>query len=661
MKSLEEQIAFVDKKILPLFGIKSIIDYDSTFEITSDIDLISFNTLISEFRKVFPVKEFSLHKTKYVIETSNQALCILKKCMELIQLPFTIDTLIKNKMSFKQLRLIQTNVILYKYIQKMSEIRSQKDGLNSSLFNDHDSTIGTKSNNLINSYRPIGVNTVGTNLKNGQTHDIGEIPPNPKYIVSPWHTSSYEPDSKYDLKPDVKIQEKITLKHSDLINALQETKTYTSYLSCQRLVNSDGICHINLKQHELFDKYLNSIKCNFFSKKYNGDGIMSNYYINSMVSGIPYHLLIGGQVVTEGTFYNGKELLPLGEDTNTMLLLTKILKRHDVILKLFFDKSNVGGFKYIELELTTQLVSFDSDINESLIDTVGHYIFKEKKHNFIGVEQLIKNEKELYNKSRIMCGMAGNAYCEFTTKERMIELETKYPELSGEYTKKMPKDEYQIGKFKGYKNSYLQLPEDSYDFCSYTNKKIYTNIDTNILYSYIKLENDIETKYTHYYEIFENNSPRFSNMNDPVPYQCPYQLYAMSNININLDSNIILNKDNLKMYILGASTYDNLELIKFNLNFTLCDSAIMDSVTNTSINYRYQIMLNDDVYALFTNLIEFKGILVEVLSNSSNEPIEGLLEVDKTLYAFNNSLRRALASTVYKCLFDLNKYINCIN
>uniref|UniRef100_A0A6C0D9P9 Minor capsid protein P11 C-terminal conserved region domain-containing protein n=1 Tax=viral metagenome TaxID=1070528 RepID=A0A6C0D9P9_9ZZZZ len=52
---------------------------------------------------------------------------------------------------------------------------------------------------LINTERYIiGINTVGQSLKNA-THDIRGTVPNPKFIVSPWNNSTYEPD--FNLKP----------------------------------------------------------------------------------------------------------------------------------------------------------------------------------------------------------------------------------------------------------------------------------------------------------------------------------------------------------------------------------------------------------------------------------------------------------------------------
>jgi hypothetical protein len=65
---------------------------------------------------------------------------------------------------------------------------------NGEWFDDPYSSTSVKSSHLINIYRPVGVNTISTTLKN-PSHDIRGTPPNPKYPVSPWSNSSYEPDT----------------------------------------------------------------------------------------------------------------------------------------------------------------------------------------------------------------------------------------------------------------------------------------------------------------------------------------------------------------------------------------------------------------------------------------------------------------------------------
>jgi hypothetical protein len=61
-------------------------------------------------------------------------------------------------------------------------------------FDDPQAKKGINSPHLINIYRATGVNTVQTTLKNA-SWDIRGAPPNPKYVVSPWGNSSYEPDN----------------------------------------------------------------------------------------------------------------------------------------------------------------------------------------------------------------------------------------------------------------------------------------------------------------------------------------------------------------------------------------------------------------------------------------------------------------------------------
>ena len=52
---------------------------------------------------------------------------------------------------------------------------------------------------LINTNRyVIGINTVGQSLKNA-SYDIRGTVPNPKFSISPWNNSTYEPD--YNIKP----------------------------------------------------------------------------------------------------------------------------------------------------------------------------------------------------------------------------------------------------------------------------------------------------------------------------------------------------------------------------------------------------------------------------------------------------------------------------
>lgn len=58
--------------------------------------------------------------------------------------------------------------------------------------------ISVKNRHLINITKPIGINTIGSSLRNA-SHDIRSAPQCPKFVVSPFLNSSIEPD--VNLKP----------------------------------------------------------------------------------------------------------------------------------------------------------------------------------------------------------------------------------------------------------------------------------------------------------------------------------------------------------------------------------------------------------------------------------------------------------------------------
>ena len=63
----------------------------------------------------------------------------------------------------------------------------------------HQKHLNTQSNEyFLKAGYHIGINTIGESLKNASYYIRGTIP-NPKFVVSPWGNSTYEPD--FNLKP----------------------------------------------------------------------------------------------------------------------------------------------------------------------------------------------------------------------------------------------------------------------------------------------------------------------------------------------------------------------------------------------------------------------------------------------------------------------------
>jgi hypothetical protein len=125
MKDKVEQLKCLDYHLLPLYGIKSIVDYKTKIslnDVKNNPDIIAkLNKFLPEIKKCFPVKEFNLHKTNNMVSSYTQAYAILKICLEIANIPF--DIVKENSINY--VRLIQENIFLKNYIynKKMSDIR----------------------------------------------------------------------------------------------------------------------------------------------------------------------------------------------------------------------------------------------------------------------------------------------------------------------------------------------------------------------------------------------------------------------------------------------------------------------------------------------------------------------------------------------------------
>ncbi len=125
MKDKLKQIKFIDQKLLPIFNIQSIIDYKSKVSLNNirqNKNIINdLNDNLDEIKTIFRVKEFNFHKTQNKVKSYTQAFALLKKCLDICNIPY--DTIQEGK--HNNLRLIEKNILLENYIkyQKMSDIR----------------------------------------------------------------------------------------------------------------------------------------------------------------------------------------------------------------------------------------------------------------------------------------------------------------------------------------------------------------------------------------------------------------------------------------------------------------------------------------------------------------------------------------------------------
>lgn len=123
MKSIDQQITFLDRILLPLYGFKSIIDYDKilTVDMIEEIpELLSkVNNILPVILDTFPVKRFNLHKTHHHIETIQQSFNVLVQCLEISQIPFNMWSEVHSKHTVRYLQLYKENVQLTSYINRL--------------------------------------------------------------------------------------------------------------------------------------------------------------------------------------------------------------------------------------------------------------------------------------------------------------------------------------------------------------------------------------------------------------------------------------------------------------------------------------------------------------------------------------------------------------
>lgn len=127
MKERIDQIKYIDTILLPIYGIKSIVDYNSKicYKMVDKKMMDKLNVEIENIKKVYPIKEFNLHKTDNKIKSNLQAIGILKKCLEISNVQYEIVT--EDKINY--IRLIEGNKILNNYIKMIKNSDIQENNI----------------------------------------------------------------------------------------------------------------------------------------------------------------------------------------------------------------------------------------------------------------------------------------------------------------------------------------------------------------------------------------------------------------------------------------------------------------------------------------------------------------------------------------------------
>ncbi len=359
MKSIEEQIEFIDKKLVVIYGFINIIDYDKIIYVNepenNNIDLIKLNEIIPEFRKVFQSKHFSLHKTNYKIENASQAICLLKKCLEITSIPFDIS-FHKNK---KILRLISYNNVLGDYIKKLKTTDSRTFPQKSNM----SENAGDKNHLL---------------LKNTA------IPMNIKVypFTADYMNQQNQEEKIIDNKSYKSIVKNKKITKEILHKSIKKVMDYNISIDTRNIVSIGSInlqdINIDMSMYGLQDKAIQHMNITIKSKSTNN---IPDESILKKMENIDYKLVLS--VGNNNDIYNRNELLVYrdkfinGQDVilSDIIILMKYIKECKMILKLTNINSILDNLDDLYIELNIKHVTFNKELENKLKITTGPNTF----------------------------------------------------------------------------------------------------------------------------------------------------------------------------------------------------------------------------------------------------------------------------------------------
>jgi len=583
MKSLKEQIKFIDTKLLKLYGFKGITDYSYSI-CTSEpesvpIDLIKLNELIGEFRKIFHSKNFSLHKTEYKILTKSQAVCLLKTCLEVTSVPF--DLSLKSKK--KYLRLISKNNILDDYINtlKMAENGSFQEKSKINVSEWKNSTVYPDKHYILNQEIP----TKSNNLTNENTekihNEIRSEPPNLSRYVEPFGLKEYK-------SPE-------TITKTQLLSNIKKTTNFEYTILPAKLLVADSIdstsIYIPLKQNELVDKNIKSFCVEICSKKFNNEPIISEAFINELVKNLEYEIVgVGNEITLCSKFVSGANNL-----VSDIIILNCCLKYHDIKLKLVGIEHIIQIIDTLEFKISGEYVSFYTELESKLSNC------------FIEQEIWINSQ---YNILRIAAGMCGMAFTPYLTLEQY----TQY--------KNTPKDKFcrfvqpniiglnkeDIGKEKDFKGKVVKLKEfEGFELESQIKSNLEKNMD--ILKEKITIGYDFDFFSWNISHNIISRALEYSRTTKSNKYIHTYQI----NLRGNFDT-------------IGELAFEISELLTNKLNiidiyYTRLDHLNSNNKLDWSISDN-RVKINIKSCSHINVLGIVKGLTISIESDSESEPIK---------------------------------------
>lgn len=307
MKNKLDQIKFIDKALLPIFGIKSIIDYKTEISVKTlkkDTDFLNrLNNELGGLKDNFPVREFSLNKSDGKIKTLPQAFGLLKKCLQLANVLFEIN----NRSNTTYLRLIPKNFILDNYIKHI------------------------------------------------EMSDICD------YQVN---SESCEQAILYQIK------DKKTITYEELVNGVKKRITSIFISPLQKLLTietGEPVITLSPNKHHFLQDNIGKLGISFQSKQINGIDIVDRNLIDKLFADCQYSVLFGGErfEVLDGHFNNSCERLNVFDNTVMPLKMAPYIYTD---IKIFPNQGyNIKEFaEFLQIKFVVETVVFKKALDIQL-------------------------------------------------------------------------------------------------------------------------------------------------------------------------------------------------------------------------------------------------------------------------------------------------------
>ena len=178
---------------------------------------------------------------------------------------------------------------------------------------------------------------------------------------------------------------------------IKNTTEFKFYLEPKKLLTTksinEAIIKINMKDYDLADKMLTKFSIKIVSKKFNGENIISENFINSVITNLFCEIFIGFSSIYKIKFINGENCI-----LSDIIILNKYLHHHEVEMNLCNINQIRNIIEHLELEISGEYVSIYTDFESKL------------KSAFISQEIFIDDKLNILNTS---CGMGSMSFSKF--------------------------------------------------------------------------------------------------------------------------------------------------------------------------------------------------------------------------------------------------------